>query len=360
MSPAAGDATATGGGGDGDYAAAMHEVESNLEVRRLMLVLTNVLTPACLMAVSDCLSGAGGAALAWLPPLVVPLSGALLLASGFLVTGVVARCHFGLVVNGTKMRKVETGALDLRPLNWLGVTTNFLALTALSAGLGAIALASAFGLGGWSWAAGAVAAVLLMLWLPLGHARANRRCRVLVAGWHGPAPSTALRAEHARKSLDGTTADISVVVVMAVALFAGAFNALTNLGGIPDGLALVPSTATMQATAPALLAAFLLVSLLLSCRILVRLRLALGEHSRKLAELRDEPDATALVWRPQERTYLLYAIVLVLAVASAVLFGWERGGRTVGLVAGGVVLGAGLGWYPLVLRAARRRAARAA
>ena len=43
---------------DVDFAAAMHEADSNLEVRRLMLVLTNVLTPACVMAVSDCLTGA--------------------------------------------------------------------------------------------------------------------------------------------------------------------------------------------------------------------------------------------------------------------------------------------------------------
>ena len=119
---------------DVDFAAAMHEADSNLEVRRLMLVLTNVLTPACVMAVSDCLSGPSPIeAVAWLPRAVLPLAGALLLVSGLLVTGVVARCHFGLVVNGTKLKKVETGALSLRPLNWLGVTTNFVALTALSA-----------------------------------------------------------------------------------------------------------------------------------------------------------------------------------------------------------------------------------
>jgi hypothetical protein len=139
-----------------------------------------------------------------------------------------------------------------------------------------------------------------------------------------------------------------------VALFAGVFNALTNLGAIPDSLLVTPPPATLKGFGPAVLTTFLLVSLLLSCRILVRLRLAFGEHSRKLAGLRGETDRTAMVWRPQERSYLLYAIVLALAVAAAVMLGWERVGRTVGLIAGGALLLAGAIWYPIVLRLARR------
>ncbi|HEX5050854.1 MAG TPA: hypothetical protein VFZ65_03700 [Planctomycetota bacterium] len=339
-----------------DFEAAMHEVETNLEVRRLMLVITNVLTPACVMAISDCLSGSDyPPALAWLPPVVLPLSGALLLGCGFLVAGVLGRCHFGLVLNGTKMRKVETGRLELQSLNWLGVTTNFVALTALSAALGAVCLAASCGGRAWAWPAAAVVAAGLMLWLPVCHWRANRRCRSLDAHWQHGLPPVELRERHARKSLDATAADISVVVVMAVALFAGVFNALTNLGGIPADLALTPAPAVLKTFGMPVLAAFLLASQLLSCRILVRLRLAFGTHSRRLAELRGEVDATAMLWRPQERTYLLYAIVLVLAAASALLFGYERFGRTLGLVLGGAVLAAGAIWYPFVLRTARRR-----
>lgn len=341
---------------DVDFEAAMHEVENNLEVRRLMVVLANVLTPACVMAVSDSLSGADlSESLAWLPPLIMPLSGGLLLATGFLVTGVVARCHFGLVLNGTKMRKVETGELQLRPLNWLGVTTNFLVLTALSSALGTICLMAGLGLGWWSWIGGATTLVLVMLWLPISHLRANRRCRSLEQHWqHGPVKQE-LRAEHSRKALDNTTADISVVVVMAVALFAGVFNSLTNLGAIPDDLDVLPSPATTKAVGPAILTSFLLLSLLLSCRILVRLRLAFGYHAQKLASLRDEEDRTAMIWRPQERTYLLYGIVLMLAIASAIMLGYERAGAAVGMIAGAVTLVAGAAWYPIVLRVARRK-----
>ncbi|MCB9878097.1 MAG: hypothetical protein H6835_10890 [Planctomycetes bacterium] len=342
---------------DVDFAAAMHEADSNLEVRRLMLVLTNVLTPACVMAVSDCLTGASPIeAVAWLPRAVVPIAGALLLVSGVLVTGVVARCHFGLVVNGTKLKKVETGALSLRPLNWLGVTTNFVALTALSAALGAMCLVAGLGHGGaLAWSAGGAVAALLMAWLPVAHARANRLCEKLDVHWQSGDTSTELRAEHARKSLDGTSADISVVVVMAVALFAGLFNALTNLGAIPADLVVVPSPETIQRRAPFLLLLFLLCSLLLSLRILVRLRLAFGEYSQRLAALRDEQDPTAMRWRLQERTYLLYAIVLALAVATAVMLGWERRGPMLGFAIGGALTVAGGVWYPLVLWRARRK-----
>jgi hypothetical protein len=340
-----------------DFGAAMHEVESNLEVRRLMLVLTNVLTPACVMAVSDCLSGATyDGALAWLPPLVLPLVGALLLASGCLVTGVVARCHFGLVLNGTKMKKVETGTLSLRGLNWLGVTTNFVAVTALSAALGAVCLAAGLGGGWWAWPAGGATALLLMLWLPLTHRRANHRCRELDDAWQHAPPPDELREQHARKSLDSTAADIAVVVVMAVALFAGVFNALTNLAAVADTLAIEPAPVTLKHTGPAVLSTFLLLSLLLSCRILVRLRLAFGEHSRTLAALRQEVDRTAMLWRPQERTYLLYAIVLLLAAAAALLLGYERIGPVAGIGATCAVLVAGGVWYPAVLAIARRRA----
>jgi len=343
--------------GNTDFAAAMHEVENNLEVRRLMLVLANVLTPACVMAITDCWSGDGYTeALAWLPPLIMPLVGALLLATGFLVTGVVARCHFGLVLNGTKIRKVETGELLLRPLNWLGVTTNFLILTALSSALGTICLMAGFGLGWWSWLGGAVTFFLMMLWLPISHLRANRRCKELDGHWQQGSIDKELRIEHSRKSLDNTTADISVVVVMAVALFAGVFNALTNLGAISNDLAVTPAPTITKAFAPVILIIFVLVSLLVSCRILVRLRLAFGEHSQRLAGLRDEVDRTAMIWRPQERTYLLYAIVLALAVASAVMLGYERSGGMVAMIAGGITLIAGAAWYPLVLKFARRAA----
>ncbi|MFK7739764.1 MAG: hypothetical protein AB8H80_05525 [Planctomycetota bacterium] len=344
--------------GQDDFAAAMHEVENNLEVRRLMVVLSNVLTPACVMAVTDAMSGASpSAALAWLPPLVLPICGALLLATGILVTGVVSRCHFGLVVNGTKIRKVQTGELALRSLNWLGVATNFLLLTALSTALGAAGLVAAFdfGHGMWTWLAAGAAFVLVLSWLPISHMRANSLCRRLDDSWQHTSVSSTLRAEHARKSLDGTNADIAVVVVMAVALFAGVFNSLTNVGAIPDQLAVTPPPGTLKVWLPPVLLVFVLGSLLLSCRILVRLRLAFGEHSQTLAELRNEQDPTAMVWRPQERTYLLYAIVLMLAVAAALMLGYQLHGRGAGLIAGGSMLLLGVFWYPLMLRLARRR-----
>ncbi len=338
-----------------DYGAATNEAMSNLEVRRLMLVLANVLTPACVMAVADGLSGSHvKASLAWLPPLVLPLCASILLVSGFLVTGVLARCHYGLVVNGTKLKKVETGKLVVAPLNWLGVTTNFLMITALSSALGALTLAASFGLGGLAWVVGALVFLAFMAWLPLSHRRAVQKCKQLDAAWQSADLPVALREEHARRSLEGTSSDISVVVVMAAALFAGILNALTNLHVNRD-LVLPLQASTIEAAGPPLLMSFLFLSLLCSCRILVRLRLAFGEHSSTLARLRNEVDATALSWRWQERTYLLYAIVLTLLVATSVMLGFELAGERVALAAAALTLVAGAIWYPLVLRAARRR-----
>jgi hypothetical protein len=345
---------------DVDYAAAMHEIDSNLGVRRLMLVLTNVLTPATVMAVGDCLTGASPIeTLAWLPRLILPFASTLLLLAGVLVTGIVVRCHFGLVINGTKMKKVEKGSLVLASLNWLGVTTNFVALTALSAALGAMGLAVSLKQGPYVvGGAGGVVALALMMWLWLTHRKANRRCGQLDVHWQSGQPSAALRAEHAQKSIEATGADIAVVVVMAVALFAGLFNAIANLGAVPLDLTVVPTPESIHRHGAIVLLVFLLISMLLSLRILVRLRLAFGEFSLILAELRKEHDETAMQWRLVERTYLLYAIVLLLAVATAVMLGVERQGLPLGLGLGGVTLLAGAIWYPLTLAGERRRRAK--
>lgn len=342
---------------DVDYAAAMHEFDSNVGVRRLMLVLTNVLTPAAVMAVGDCLTGASPLeALAWLPRLIVPFTAALLLFAGVLVTGIVVRCHFGLVINGTKLKKVEKGVLTLGPLNWLGVTTNFVVLTAMTAALGAMGLAVGLRQPPTVvFAAGGLVAVALFAWLWLTHQKANRRCEQLDADWQSGPPTATLLAEHARKSLDAAAADIAVVVVMAVALFAGFFNAIANLGAVPLDLAVVPTPEAIHRHGAFVLLVFLSLSMLLSLRILLRLRLAFGEFSMQLAKLRNETDDTAMKWKLVERTYLLYAIVLLLTVAAAVMLGYERRGPVLGFILGGVTAVGGAGWYPFTLARERRR-----
>ncbi|MEM7201959.1 MAG: hypothetical protein AAF628_16955 [Planctomycetota bacterium] len=341
-----------------DFGAALHEVESNLEVRRLMFVLSNVLVPACLLALSDGLTGtAYPPALRWLPEHLLPLVGGILMIAGVLVTGILTRCHFGLVVNGSKMAKVTTGVLRAQPLYWLGVTANFVALTALSAAGGASLLVAGLGAPLAAAITGPVLFLLCLIYLRWNHGRANRLCARLTEQWQAGTVAAALREEHARKSLDATTADISVIVVMAAALFAGAFNSMTNVGGLTDALTLTPAAATLRAHGVAALSGFALVSLLLSARMVVRLRIALAEHSQTLAALRGEADQP---WRFRlhERTYLLFGIVHLLSVAAAVILAWDLGGVRVGLGVGGGLLIAGLVWYPWALwRAGRRQRA---
>jgi hypothetical protein len=339
-----------------DYRAAMAEIGSNVGVRRLMFVIANVLVPALLMAATDAMSGSNyPPALAWLPEHILGIVGVVTAVGGVLIALVLSRCHVGMVINGAKMSKVIDGSVRHAPLNLLGVTSNFVVLTGLSAGCGSCLAAISFGLVWWIAALlGAGLLLTLIALLAIDHRRAQAKCRQLEAAWtHGPVGAE-MRERHATASLNDTTSDIAFVVTMAAALFAGAFNAMTNVGGIPATLELEVRVADLQTHAVPALAGFLFVSLFLSCRMVVRLRIALAQHSATLARLRQEPDDP---WRftPIERTYLLYAIVLLLGGASLVILAWGVAGPMAAWIVGGSWALAGLVWYPIALRLDRQR-----
>ncbi len=334
---------------DQDFSAAMHEIESNIEVRRLMFVISNVLVPALAMAMTDCLTGSAYPAhLAWFPEHIIAIVGSVLALSGLLVGTVLIRCHFGVVVNAAKMRKVRMGSLKPQGLNWLGVTTNFVVLAGLSAGGGAMLAVASFGWGFAAWIVGPALVALLLFALRVNHWRANRLAVRLEGSWQHGAVSHGLLEEHSRKSLDATTADVAVIVTMAAALFAGLFNAMTNVGGINSSLALDLPVIDVKAWGIGILSGFALLSLLLSGRMVVRLRLALAWHATTLARLRDEQD-NAWQFRLLERTFLLFALVQVLSATSALILFWSLWGVVVGSVAAGLILVAGFFWYPIQL-----------
>ncbi len=336
-----------------DFTAALHEIESNLEVRRLMIVVIHILVPALAMAVVNAATGDHyPESLVWLPANVLWIVGAVLVLGGVITGVILSRCHFGMVVNGAKLTMVADGGWQPRPLNWLGVTTNFLAINALAAGGGAALVGLAVGLPILGIGVGLGLAVLLMLVLQIQHERASRLVLELGHNWPTGEVPPVLREEHLRKSLDATSADIAVVVTMAAALFAGTFDAMTNLGALNALVLPAVATADLQTGAMVALAAFTLLSLLLSARIVVRLRIALAEHSMQLARLRDEPDRP---WRfrPFERTFLLFALVMSLAIAVAMIGCWTVAGPLVAGVAGLALAILGALWYPLRLRAAR-------
>ena len=347
-----------------NFRAAMLEIDSNVDVRRLMLVLANVLVPALAMGTVDCINGSSWPPeLAWLPKHVIPATSGLLAVVCSFVVVILIRCHFGLVVNGAKLR-----ASSARPapaggrfsgLNWFGVTTSFVALVALSAGAGAALLCWPFG---WPFAVGALATpvVLGLVGLRVHHGRANSMVQRLWETWHGPQGSVlpaVLREEHARRTLDAATADISVIVTMAAALFAGLFNTMSNLGAVPDALALWIEPAAIRQYGVLFLAAWMTVSLLLSGQMVLRLRLALAEHSAVLAEIRQEEDAP---WRfrPTERTFGLYMLVQVLLLVSGAILTLSLGGAVAAAVVVGALAVQGVTAYPVALALARRSAAR--
>src|SRR5690606_13848354 len=230
----------------------------------------------------------------------------------------------------------------------------FTALSALSAGAG-------FALALLAWSAPLACAaliltpILVMAHLHLTHARANRLAARLVAYWqHGPVPLE-LEERHARLSLEATTADVSVIVTMAAALFAGAFSAMTNLGGIPSSLESAVPVAWIKDHGLAALSAYTTLSLLLSARMVIRLRLALAEHSSALARLRKETD-DAWRFRVEERTFLLHLLVALLVAFSGTILVWTLGDALVGITTG-VALGiVSVLSYPISLARERRRA----
>lgn len=340
-----------------DFTAALHEIESNVDVRRLMIVVVHVLVPATAVGVVSAGTGSDyPEPIAWLPGQLPWLVGGVLAVGGIWTSLILARCHFGMVVNGAKLRKVVSGDLGLAGLNWLGVTTNFLAITALTSAVGAMLIGVACGWPLVGAAAGATLAIGLLAVLRIQHFRANRLVQRLAPSWQtGDVPAT-LREEHLRKSLDATSADVSIVVTMAAALFAGAFDAMANVGGLVQQILPDVPLDVLKTDGLIALSAFTFVSLLLSARIVVRLRIALAQHSAALAALRHEPD-TPWSFRPTERTYLLFLTVILLTAAVALIGAWTLGGPRVATATAAAVGLLGVTWYPLQLRRAARRAA---
>ena len=153
-------------------------------------------------------------------------------------------------------------------------------------------------------------------------------------------------------SLEDATSDIAVVVTMGAALFAGTFNAMTNVGDISPDLDLGLPVDAVQQWGLVALSAYTLVSLLLSGRIVIRLRIALGDHSLTLAKLRDEPDEPYR-FSARERTFLLFLLQHTLACACALILAWTLTGPRAGGIAAGALMLAGAGWYAVRLARAK-------
>jgi hypothetical protein len=201
------------------------------------------------------------------------------------------------------------------------------------------------------WLVVPVPVVVLAILLWLVHWFANAEADRLVEGRPcGPVSANA-RETHCRLSLEATSADIAVIVTMAVALFIGFYNAMTNFGSISDSLPLEARGAVFKRWGVPLTSGYALMLLLLSARMIVRLRIALADHSQSLADLRGDADEP---WRFRflERTLMLFLIVLVFAGLSAMILFWTWTGGGWAVAAGAVVLGLGSAGYVMSLRRA--------
>ncbi|MCB1282630.1 MAG: hypothetical protein KDB18_13995 [Salinibacterium sp.] len=307
------------------------------------------------MAVADSLSGSDRPeSLAWFPPLVLPLVGLLLAMSGVVVCIVLMRCHLGLVINSTKMRSVVEGRTDVAPLNWLGVTTNFVILIALSVLLGMLFCAGSILSMGLSMALGGAAVLGLLVLLPWNHRRAAALAQRLAPAWEKGEVSETLRERHIKASLDDASADMAIVVTMAAALFTGLFAAMSNLGNLDPALGSSLPIVAIQRWGICVLSGYMLISVLLSGRMVIRLRVAIADHSASLARLRNETDEP---YRFQllESSFLLHLVVVLLAAFAACLFGAALRDLATGLILAAVLTLWSILRYVFVLRRAARR-----
>jgi hypothetical protein len=128
---------------------------------------------------------------------------------------------------------------------------------------------------------------------------------------------------------------------------------MTNVGDISPDLDLGLPIDSVQQWGLIALSAYTLLSLLLSGRIVIRLRIALAEHSLTLSKLREEPDEPYR-FSVRERTFLLFLLLLSLTAVCALILVWTLTGPGVAVVAAGALMLFGIGWYPVRLTGARR------
>ena len=344
---------------DQDFNAALSEIRGNIDIRRLMFIFMHVLLPASVLAAADASTGSDyPPELAWLPRHGLAITGALVAACGAVTCVVLTRCHFGLVVNSLKLQQVQNGDMRPRGLNWGGVTTNFVGLCALSTAAGLMLLLTSVGTvtGG---VVGAAVALLAPLWLlRRNHHAATALAKRLSLHWEHQDTSSALRERHATMSLEDCNADTAIIVTMAAALFAGLFGAMANIGGIPRSLDLGVPVAAVKSHGVSACAAYLTAALLLSARMILRLRFAVALHSERLARLRNEPDNP---WRFHvfERTFLLYLLVTLLLTFAVVMLAWALFSGDLAAILGPLCAVACLVTYVLLLRAEAAKAANA-
>lgn len=161
----------------------MHEIDSNLSVRRLVFVIANILVPASFVALVDVLGWDLrnlGSGFAVVQEQALGAFGVFLALGSIVLTAILSRCHFGLVLNGAKMRSASGQGWSPSSLNWLGVTTNFVALIAWSGMFGVLLVGAQLG----QLVVAALLAVAfgfcLMCMLGWNHRKANLRAASLV------------------------------------------------------------------------------------------------------------------------------------------------------------------------------------
>ena len=307
---------------DDEYFGAITEIQRNLKERRLMFTILNILLPGILLGLGDMLSGADYPAhLSWILRHSIILAAGFLFTIAMIISFIIMRCHFGLVINGTKLGKIHTGSLNISRLSFRSIALNFVFVNSIIAGACALLVCRIVDLRwfGIAFASGTI--LVLMILFYINHKKASIKCRKLDKFWEPGEVSLKMLEKHKLVSLEATNDDISIIAAMSAAVFIGFYSALSNISGINPTLQLDLPVDIIKNPGISWLTGFICILILFSSLMIARLRLAIGKFSVEIAELHGETD-DAYRFKVYEKTFLLYMITIFLAACTLTIFIW--------------------------------------
>ena len=166
------------------------------------------------------------------------------------------------------------------------------------------------GLSWFSFILSGVFIVFLPMFLFINHSRANKLCSKLHNNWEKSDIPKNLLMKHKKNSLSATNEDIAVIAAMSAALFIGFFSAASNVAGIPVNLALDIPAVDIKANAVTWLSGFVVILILFSSMMIARLRLAVAQFSKDIAEINGDED-NSYSFSALEKTFVLYLLTIL-------------------------------------------------
>ena len=295
----------------------LSELEKNLESRRLLLVVLHIAVPTALvLAPAQVKIGAKLSAVSLFGAFAPAFAALFVCVVSVYVAIAVTRCHYGNVINGSLVEYSLYGKNVETDVNWKGVSLNFYCLSVLSFLTSLFAFVRMY----IEFEMSYFIQILLLT------------CLIATALWlfrwlHNKAVDTARsevgRCQHNQErlysidnhcdiTLKACVSDISVVVVMAMAIFSSVMVFQAELISLNPNEFNRSSTKILISHGPILVYVYGISAMVLSQIMIIRLRLAIALYVSKTVD----EEMVKQVWRTSwiEKTHLLYQILVFLSL----------------------------------------------